>query len=81
MFTLAELEDVIPLVRSSVPATPQYAWPLLKALTGVEAWIGASPANTTRGIRPREAVASAVMIYVKPGPHVTEATPTLPVAR
>jgi threonine dehydratase len=36
MFTLTELEDVIALVRSSVPRTPQYAWPLLKAQTGVE---------------------------------------------
>src|SRR5690348_4012380 len=36
MFTLTELKDVIPLVRSSVPPTPQYAWPLLKAQTGVE---------------------------------------------
>ena len=36
MFTVAELEDVIPLVRSSVPPMPQYAWPLLKPLTGVE---------------------------------------------
>jgi threonine dehydratase len=36
MFTLAELEDVIPLVCASVPSTPQYAWPLLKAQTGVE---------------------------------------------
>jgi threonine dehydratase len=36
MFTLGELENVIPLVRASVPPTPQYAWPLLKALTGVE---------------------------------------------
>src|SRR5215475_12236754 len=36
MFTLAELKDVIPLVSASVPPTPQYAWPLLKALTGVE---------------------------------------------
>jgi threonine dehydratase len=36
MFTLADLENVIPLVRASVPPTPQYAWPLLKALTGVE---------------------------------------------
>jgi hypothetical protein len=35
MFTLAELENVIPLVRASVPPTPQYAWPLLKAHTGV----------------------------------------------
>ena len=36
MFTLAELENVIPLVRASVPPTPQYVWPLLKAHTGVE---------------------------------------------
>jgi threonine dehydratase len=36
MFTLAELENVIPLVRARVLPTPQYAWPLLKALTGVE---------------------------------------------
>jgi len=36
MFTLAELENVIPLVRASVPPTLQYAWPLLKDLTGVE---------------------------------------------
>ena len=31
MFSLAELERIIPLVRTSVPPTPQYAWPLLKA--------------------------------------------------
>ena len=36
MFTLAELGDVVPLVRASVPPTLQYAWPLLKAHTGVE---------------------------------------------
>src|SRR6516162_8427825 len=36
MFTLVELEGVIPLVRASVPPTPEYAWPLLKAQTGVE---------------------------------------------
>jgi threonine dehydratase len=36
MFTLAELEDVIPLVRASVAPTPQYTWPLLKAQTGVD---------------------------------------------
>ena len=34
MFTLAELEDVLPVVRAVVPATPQYAWPLLKARSG-----------------------------------------------
>ena len=36
MFTQAELDAVISLVRASVPATPQYAWPLLQARTGVE---------------------------------------------
>jgi threonine dehydratase len=36
MFTLAELETAMPLVHSSVPPTPQYAWPLLKKHTGVE---------------------------------------------
>ena len=36
LFTLAELESVIPLVRASVPPTPQYAWPLLKVHTGVD---------------------------------------------
>jgi threonine dehydratase len=36
MFTLTELEKMMPLVRASVPPTPQYAWPLLKALTGVQ---------------------------------------------
>ena len=36
MFTLAEFENVIPVVRASVPPTPQYAWPLLRAQTGVD---------------------------------------------
>src|SRR5262245_40053028 len=36
MFTLAELESVMPVVRAHVPPTPQYAWPLLKAHTGVD---------------------------------------------
>jgi threonine dehydratase len=36
MFTLAELESIIPIVRASVPATLQYAWPLLKAQTGAD---------------------------------------------
>ena len=36
MFTLAELESVMPVVRASVPPTPQYAWPLLRARTGVD---------------------------------------------
>jgi threonine dehydratase len=36
MFTLTELEEVIPLVRATVLPTPQYRWPLLKVRTGVE---------------------------------------------
>src|SRR5215510_5615138 len=36
MFTLADLHAVIPIVRAAVPETPQYAWPLLRARTGVE---------------------------------------------
>jgi threonine dehydratase len=36
MFALADIESVLPLVRTAVPPTPQYAWPLLKAATGVE---------------------------------------------
>jgi threonine dehydratase len=36
MFTLAELESVMPLVRAGVPPTPQYAWPLLQVRTGVD---------------------------------------------
>jgi len=36
MFTLSDLEAVIPTVRAHVPATPQYAWPLLRQRAGVE---------------------------------------------
>jgi threonine dehydratase len=39
MFSLTELETIIPLVRTGVPPTPQYAWPLLRALTGVEVFV------------------------------------------
>jgi threonine dehydratase len=36
MFTLSDIEAVLPVVRAAVPATPQYAWPLLRAATGVD---------------------------------------------
>jgi len=36
MFTLSELESVLPLVHAIVAPTLQYAWPLLKARFGVE---------------------------------------------
>ena len=35
LFTLPDIEAALPLVRAAVPATPHYAWPLLKAATGV----------------------------------------------
>src|SRR6516162_976425 len=36
MFTLAELEGVLAIVRASLAPTPQYAWPLLQARAGME---------------------------------------------
>jgi threonine dehydratase len=36
MFTLADIEAALPVVRAAVPPTPQYAWPMLKTATGVE---------------------------------------------
>jgi threonine dehydratase len=39
MFTRAELESVLPVVRAAVSPTPQYAWPLLRARTGVDVWV------------------------------------------
>jgi threonine dehydratase len=39
LFTLAELEAAVPLVRSVVPETPQHAWPLLARRTGAKVWV------------------------------------------
>jgi threonine dehydratase len=39
MFTLAELEAAAELVHRWVPATPQYAWPLLRDRIGTEVWV------------------------------------------
>jgi threonine dehydratase len=36
LFTLAEIESTLPIVRSAVPPTPQYAWPRLAARTGAD---------------------------------------------
>jgi threonine dehydratase len=36
MFTLAELEAVLPIVHAGVPPTPQFCWPLLRKRTGVD---------------------------------------------
>jgi threonine dehydratase len=39
LFTLPDLEDAARLVHAVFPPTPQYAWPLLAARTGVEIWV------------------------------------------
>src|SRR5690348_17230154 len=36
MFTLAELEAALPIVRAAMPPTPQFAWPLLRQRTGID---------------------------------------------
>src|SRR5690349_1517418 len=36
MFTRAELEAALPIVRAAIPPTPQFAWPLLRQRTGVD---------------------------------------------
>jgi threonine dehydratase len=36
LFTLAELEDAITIVRTLVPPTPAYAWPLLSRRAGID---------------------------------------------
>jgi threonine dehydratase len=36
LFTLAELEAAVPVVRAAIPPTPQFAWPLLRQRTGVD---------------------------------------------
>jgi threonine dehydratase len=39
LFSLAELEAAVPLVRTIVPPTPQHAWPLLAKRSGVNVWV------------------------------------------
>jgi threonine dehydratase len=36
MFSLAEIEAALPIVRAAVPPTPHYVWPLLRARSGVD---------------------------------------------
>jgi threonine dehydratase len=39
LFTLAEIEAALPIVRSAVPPTPQFAWPQLAARTGADVFV------------------------------------------
>src|ERR1700741_3995336 len=38
-FSLAELEAAAALVRTVMPETPQYAWPLLASRAGAQVWV------------------------------------------
>jgi threonine dehydratase len=38
-FSLADLEAAAALVRTVMPETPQYAWPLLARATGADVWV------------------------------------------
>jgi len=39
MFTLDELKTAAGIVQAAMPATPQYAWPLLSRRVGCEVWV------------------------------------------
>lgn len=39
MFTLQQLEAAAEIVHAAMPATPQYAWPLLAQRAGCEVWV------------------------------------------
>lgn len=39
MLSLHDVEDAAALVHAAMPATPQYAWPLLAHRTGCEVWV------------------------------------------
>jgi threonine dehydratase len=39
LFSLVDLEAAVRLVRTSVPPTPQHAWPLLAKRTGAQVWV------------------------------------------
>jgi threonine dehydratase len=39
MLSLRDVEDAAAIVHAAMPATPQYAWPLLAQRTGAEVWV------------------------------------------
>lgn len=39
MLSLQDVEDAAAIVHAAMPATPQYAWPLLARRTGCEVWV------------------------------------------
>src|SRR5690349_5409053 len=69
MFTLAELEAALPIVRAALPATPQFAWPLLRQRAGVDVVVKHENHTPTGAFKVRGGV-----VYVdrlkKERPHV-----------
>lgn len=56
MFTLSELEDASTCVHTQVPATLQYAWPLLGQQVGAEVWVKHENHNPTGAFKARGGV-------------------------
>src|SRR5437667_2165369 len=70
MFTLAELEAALPIVRAAMAPTPQFAWPLLRQRTGVDVVVKHENHTPTGAFKVRGG-----LIYVdrlkRERPHVT----------
>lgn len=55
-FTLSSLRAAADLVHAQVPATPQYAWPLLGLRTGCETWVKHENHTPTGAFKVRGAI-------------------------
>jgi threonine dehydratase len=69
VFTRSELEAILPLVRAAVPPTPQYAWPLLAARTGVDVVVKHENHTPTGAFKVRGGLVYADRL-VRERPHV-----------
>jgi threonine dehydratase len=55
-FSLSSLRDAAALVHAQMPATPQYAWPLLAQRTGCEIWVKHENHTPTGAFKARGAI-------------------------
>jgi threonine dehydratase len=53
VITSAELEEAAGIVRSHVPVTPAYRWPLLEEITGTPTWVKHENATPTGAFKVR----------------------------
>ena len=56
LFSLKELEDAHRLVTSTMPATPQYAWPQLAERFGAKVWVKHENHTPTGSFKVRGAI-------------------------